>query len=57
MVRLNLDIDYSQLQTLEYQLNKCHGQIVEQQFSDRVRLIVALPASEKSHIQKQFTGF
>jgi len=57
MVILKLDIDYSQLQTLEYQLNKCHGHIVEQQFTDRVQLTIQLPADQKSQIQEQFTGF
>lgn len=57
MVHLSLDIEYSQLQTLEYQLNKCHGQIIDQQFTDRVLVIINLPADKKSHIEQQFTGF
>lgn len=57
MVILQLDIDYSQLQTLEYQLNKCHGQIIDQQFTDRVKVTINLPIHEKSKIQQQFTGF
>jgi uncharacterized YigZ family protein len=57
MVMLKLDIDYSQLQTLEYQLNKCHGQIIDQQFTDRVQVTINLPAHQKSHIEQQFTGF
>lgn len=57
MVILKLDIEYSQLQTLEYQLNKCHGQIINQQFTDRVQVTINLPAHERSQIQQQFTGF
>lgn len=57
MLTLSLDIDYSQLQTLEYQLNKCHGLIIDQQFTDRVHVTITLPATEKDHIEKQFTGF
>jgi len=57
MVILKLDIEYSQLQTLEYQLNKCHGQIIDQQFTDRVQVTINLPADEKLNIQQQFTGF
>lgn len=57
MVLLSLDIDYSQLQTLEYQVNKCHGLIVDQQFTDKVQVTISLPASEKAQIQQQFTGF
>lgn len=57
MALLQLDIEYSQLQTLEYQLNKCRGQIIAQQFTDRVQVTINLPADQSSHIQQQFTGF
>jgi uncharacterized YigZ family protein len=57
MVLLKFDIAYSQLQTLEYHLNKCNGQIIEQQFTDRVQLIINLPSSEKAQIHKKFGGF
>lgn len=57
MVILKLDIDYSQLQTLEYQLNRCHGQIIDQQFTDRVHVSINLPAQERAQIQQQFTGY
>ncbi len=57
MVILKLDIEYAQLQTLEYQLNKCHGQIIDQQFTDRVQVTISLPAHQKLQIQQQFTGF
>ena len=57
MTELKLEIDYSQLQSLEYQLNKCHGQIVDQQFSDRVVVIISLPAAEKTQIQQQFSTY
>ncbi len=57
MVILKLDIDYSQLQTLEYQLNKCNGQIIDQQFTDRVHVSINLPAQERAQIQQQFTGY
>lgn len=57
MASLNLTIDYSQLQLLEYQLNKCHGQIIEQQFTDRVTVTISLPSNEKEQIKKQFTNF
>jgi len=57
MALLQLDIEYSQLQTLEYQLNKCHGKIIDQQFTDRVKVTINLPADQKPHIQQQFTGY
>lgn len=57
MSELKLTIDYSQLQLLEYQLNKCHGQIIDQQFTDRVVVAISLPASEKEQIQQMFLEY
>ena len=57
MTELKLEINYSQLQTLEYQLNKCQGQIIDQQFSDRVVVVISLPAAEKTQIQQQFSAY
>lgn len=57
MSKLKLTIDYSQLQLLEYQLNKCNGQIIDQQFTDRVVVVINLPASEKEQIQQQFLEY
>jgi uncharacterized YigZ family protein len=54
MTELKLDIDYAQLQSLEYQLKKCHGQIIDQQFHDRVSVLILLPLSEKPQIKQQF---
>ena len=54
---LKLDIEYSQLQFLEYQLKQCQGQIIDQQFSDRVMVTISLPASEYEQIKEQFTSF
>jgi putative IMPACT (imprinted ancient) family translation regulator len=57
MATLKLDIDYSQLQLLEYQLKKCRGEIIDKQFTDRVIVSISLPASEYDQIKEQFTGF
>lgn len=57
MAELNLTIEYSQLQMLEYQLNKCNGQIVEQQFTDNVTVTISLPLSAKEEIKQQFSGY
>jgi putative IMPACT (imprinted ancient) family translation regulator len=56
MATLKLDIEYPQLQLLEYQLKQIHGEIIDQQFTDKVSLIISLPASEKEAIQKQFSA-
>lgn len=57
MTQLKLEIDYAQLQTLEYQLNKCHGHIVDQQFTDTVTVLINLPAAEKEAIKQQFSAY
>ena len=57
MATFKLEIDYSQLQTLEYQLKKCHGQIIDQQFSDRVIVTLTLPVTEKEQVHQQFSGY
>jgi putative IMPACT (imprinted ancient) family translation regulator len=39
-------VDYSQMQLVEYQLNKLGGQIVEKKFTQQVGLLVKLPADQ-----------
>lgn len=55
MQQLNLQIDYSQLQMLEYQLKQINGQIIDQQFTDNVSVLIKLPASAAETIQQQFS--
>lgn len=55
MTRMTLDIDYSQLQLLEYQLKLYHGKIIDQQFTDRVTVSFSLPAEMADDIRQQFT--
>lgn len=55
MQQLTLQIDYSQLQMLEYQLKKCRGQILDQQFTDTVTVTITLPANAAPGIQQQFS--
>lgn len=57
MAQLTLEIDYPQLQLLEYQLKQIHGQIIDQQFTDKVTVTISLPASEVPAIKQQFTGY
>ncbi|AFJ01202.1 hypothetical protein Q7C_17 [Methylophaga frappieri] len=54
MQQLQLTIEYSQLQRLEYQLKQCQGQMLDQQFTDLVTVTVELPASESADFQAQF---
>lgn len=57
MAELTLDLDYAQLQPLEYQLNKIDGTIVEQHFTDRVQVTMRLPKVELDGLKRQFSGF
>ena len=54
MKQLTLHINYNQLQMLEYQLKQCRGEIIDQQFTDAVTVIISLPASEVEAIKQQF---
>lgn len=55
MAQLTLQIDYSQLQMLEYQLKQIHGRIVDQQFTDTVTVLIELPAKHLAAIREQFS--
>ncbi len=55
MQQLTLTIEYSQLQILEYQLKQCDGQILDQQFTGNVTLLISLPVSAAAAIQQQFS--
>lgn len=55
MAQLRLQIDYSQLQMLEYQLKQIHGRIVDQQFTDTVTVLIELPAEHLANIKEQFS--
>ncbi|AUZ84795.1 YigZ family protein [Methylophaga nitratireducenticrescens] len=56
MAQLSLKIDYSQLQMLEYQLKQIKGRIVDQQFTDRVSVVIELPAEHLVAIREQFSS-
>ena len=56
-VSFELTIEYSQLQLLEYHLKKCNGHIVDQQFTDQVRVLINLPAIHKQQIIQLFPDY
>ena len=56
MAQLSLKIDYSQLQMLEHQLKQIKGRIVDQQFTDRVSVVIELPAEHLVTIREQFSS-
>jgi len=51
-----LQIEYNQLQPLGYQLKQMKGEIVEQTFSDKVEVVVRLPADHAKAVTAQFAG-
>jgi len=57
MAQLTLEIDYPQLQMLEYQLKQIHGQITDQQFTDKVKVTITLPAEELPALKQQFSSY
>jgi uncharacterized YigZ family protein len=51
-----LQIEYNQLQPLGYQLKQLKGEIVKQTFSDKVEVVVRLPADHAEAVTAQFVG-
>lgn len=54
MAQMTLEIDYAQLQLLEYQLKQLRGEIIEQNFTDKVVVTLVLPAQHQQAICQQF---
>ncbi|WP_417541830.1 YigZ family protein [Methylophaga thalassica] len=54
MAQMTLQIDYAQLQLLEYQLKQLRGEIIEQNFTDKVVVTLVLPAKHQQAIRQQF---
>jgi len=54
---VELSLEYSQLQLLEYHLKKVKGTIADQVFTDRVQVSVNIPATEKEQLLQMFTGY
>lgn len=57
MAEFEIEIEYSQLQHLEYQLNRCNGQVINQQFKDKVLVRLVIPLSEKQALFQKFTAY
>jgi uncharacterized YigZ family protein len=57
MTEFEMEIKYSELQSLEYQLKKCNGQLINQDFSERVTVTVLLPLSEKKGLVQKFKTY
>lgn len=55
MTTLQLDVEYAELQRLEYELSQCDGEIVTQDFTERVHLTLNVPAAHAEKIKKRFS--
>ena len=54
MVNIPLTVDYSQIQPLEYLLKKLDGEIVSQEFTQEVKLLVKLPKENLEALRQSF---
>jgi uncharacterized YigZ family protein len=52
---LELNLDYKQIAQLEYQLKKLDGQIIKQDFSEQVKVLISLPAAHLQTLQELFS--
>ncbi len=52
---LELNLDYKQIPQLEYQLKKLDGQIIKQDFSAQVKVLISLPAAHLRILQELFS--
>jgi uncharacterized YigZ family protein len=55
-IDIKLALDYKQLQNFEYQLKKLNGEIVTQEFFEKVTLLVRVPKINLSTLMEQFTA-
>lgn len=51
LTELNIELPYSQLQGLEYQLKKLEGSIISQQFAEQIKLQIQLPKDKLPQLQ------
>ena len=54
LVTISLTLDYKQMQPLEYLLKKLDGHILKQDFAERVRVVIQLPAEQLDSLLAEF---
>lgn len=54
--RLQITLDYGQMQEFEYYLKKHAGVIAEQQFEQQIKLIIEIPRMETQNLLQRFNG-
>lgn len=55
MTELPMEVSYPDLQLLEYELSHCNGEIIAQDFTDRVHLTIRLPAEHADTLKQRFS--
>ena len=49
-----LELEYKQIQTLEYHLKKLDGQIIDQDFAEKVRVKIRIPEQNHAALKALF---
>lgn len=57
MDRVKLTIDYNQMDSVSHALNQINGKILDKQFTDKIQLILQLPATESAQFIKRFNPY
>ena len=53
-VKIELTLDYNQMQSFEYQLKKLKGDIIQQIFAENVKLLISVPQGQVSTLTHLF---
>ena len=57
MQKIQLTINYKQMDAVNHALSKCNGSIVEKAFNEQVDLLLLLPATEAANFVNRFKSF
>lgn len=56
MTSIALELDYARLDMLTREVSKLHGEVIDKQFGERVRLIIRLPTKEAQTLRARYTA-
>lgn len=54
LISVQLTIDYSQMQSLEYLLNKIDGQLIKQEFAEQIHMHIQLPVQQLPNLLQSY---
>ncbi len=57
MDTVKLIIEYNKMDTVSHALNQINGKILDKQFTDKIQLIIQLPATESAAFLKRFNPY